>query len=85
MYAGSVMRAGKNRIPEIKELPLLTRDVDIGFAALAVTNSNSVRITIPKNAVDMYDIRPGDQMQVKIIRLARRREKTYEDEQKESR
>lgn len=73
------MRAGKKKIPEIRDLPLLTRDVDIGFAALAVTNSNSVRITIPKNAVNMYDIRPGDQMQVKIIRLARRKEKTFEE------
>lgn len=72
----------KRKMPEIKTLPIQVRDVDIGFPALVVTNSNSLRITIPVRAVQMYDIRAGDQVQVKVIRVSRTQQETFEDQQK---
>jgi hypothetical protein len=61
----------KRKMTEIKDLPIKVHDVDIGFPAIVVTNANSLRITIPKRAVQMYDIMAGDQVQMKIVRISR--------------
>jgi hypothetical protein len=66
-------------MPEIKQLPILVRDGDIGFAALVVTNSNSLRITIPARVMQMYDLQAGDQVQVKIQRIARTEKKRFSE------
>jgi hypothetical protein len=71
-------------MPVIKQPPAIeVHDVDIGFPAIVVTNSNSLRVTIPRRAADMYDIQAGDQLQIKIIRISRTERKRFEDIAKE--
>ncbi len=66
-------------MPVIKQPAIEVRDVDIGFPTLVVTNSNSLRVTIPRRAAQMYDIEAGDQVQVKIIRISRVERKSFEE------
>jgi hypothetical protein len=70
----------KRKMPQIKTLPIEVVDVDIGFPAIVVTNSNSLRVTIPRRAADMYNIMAGDQVQIKIIRISRTERKRFEDD-----
>ena len=69
----------RKKMPVIKQTAIEVRDVDIGFPTLVVTNSNSLRVTIPRRACEMYDIQAGDQIQVKIIRISRTERKQFED------
>lgn len=69
----------KRKMPVIKQPAIEVRDVDIGFPTLVVTNSNSLRVTIPRRAAQMYDIEAGDQVQVKIIRISRVERKSFEE------
>jgi hypothetical protein len=69
----------KRKMPVIKQPAIEVRDVDIGFPTLVVTNSNSLRVTIPRRACEMYGIEAGDQVQVKIIRISRTERKQFED------
>ena len=70
----------KRKMPIIKQPSAIeVHDVDIGFPALVVTNSNSLRVTIPRRAADMYDLQAGDQVQVKIIRISRTERKRFDD------
>jgi hypothetical protein len=57
------------KIVEPKEQEIQVRDVDAGFTALVVTNGNSYRVTIPRNTVRMWNLKPGDQVQVRIVRV----------------
>ncbi len=68
----------KRKMPLIQQPPIEVRNVDIGFPTLVVTNSNSLRVTIPRRACEMYDIEAGDQVQVKIIRISRTERKQFE-------
>jgi hypothetical protein len=47
------------------------REIDAAFTGQVVVDSDCSRVTIPRRECKMWDILPGDEIAVRIIRLKR--------------